>query len=40
MIGRFDVDYVKLAAAEGEHESLVVFLPSDDESAAKIGQLR
>jgi transcriptional regulator with XRE-family HTH domain len=40
MVGRFDVDYVKLAGAEGAHESLVVFLPSDDESAAKIGQLR
>jgi hypothetical protein len=39
-VGRVDVDYVKLAATEGEHQSLVVFLRSDNESATKIDRLR
>jgi transcriptional regulator with XRE-family HTH domain len=39
-VGRLDLDYVKLATADDERQQLVVFLPADDASAAKLTGLR
>jgi transcriptional regulator with XRE-family HTH domain len=37
--GRLDLDYVKLAATDDGQQQLLVFLPSDAASAAKLPQL-
>ena len=39
-VGRLDLDYVKLATADDDRQQLVVFLPADDASAAKLTGLR
>lgn len=38
-VGRLDVDYVKLSAADDDQQQLLVFLPADEESAAKLPKL-
>jgi transcriptional regulator with XRE-family HTH domain len=38
--GRIDFDYVKLVAADNDQQHLVVFLPADAASAAKLANLR
>jgi len=38
--GRLDLDYVKLATADNDQQQLVVFLPADEASAAKLRGLR
>jgi transcriptional regulator with XRE-family HTH domain len=38
--GRLDLDYIKLATADDDRQQLVVFLPADAASAAKLPGLR
>jgi transcriptional regulator with XRE-family HTH domain len=38
--GRLDLDYVKLSAADDDQRQLLVFLPADDDSAARLAALR
>jgi transcriptional regulator with XRE-family HTH domain len=37
--GRLDLDYIKLATAADDQQQLVVFLPADEASAAKLSEL-
>jgi hypothetical protein len=37
--GRLDLDYIKLASAGNSSQDLIVFLPADDISAAKLRDL-
>lgn len=39
-VGRIDLDYAKLVTADDDQQQLVVFLPADDASAAKLPALR
>jgi transcriptional regulator with XRE-family HTH domain len=38
--GRLDLDYIKFATADNDQQQLVVFLPADAASAAKLPDLR
>jgi transcriptional regulator with XRE-family HTH domain len=40
LVGRLDLDYTKLAAVADERQQLIVFLPADAESAARLESLR
>jgi len=38
-VGRLDLDYVKLSAADDDQQQLLVFLPADEDSEAKLAEL-